>query len=205
MAATPRSAWLGTVRVMKQAFALVGLGLLLASCNTASTGSASVTLTGIRTEYRTAGGQYVACDNVSNNGAITGETQVATDFRTSGDFQNVRVRLRGNTSTANDNNFVGNFSRATLESLGGTSFSAVFTADAEQGQFLPQAIVVNPVQRNIKIVETVGASAGSFFAEVTVTDSFGNTATADTRILGNTGNIPVYTGCNVISTTNEQI
>lgn len=205
MPATPRSAWFGTVRVMKQAFALVGLGLLLASCNSASTGSASVTLTGIRTEYRTAGGQYVACDNVSNNGTITGETQVATDFRTSGDFQDVRVRLRGNSSTANDNLFVATFTRSQLESLGGTSFSAVFTADADQGQFLPQSIVVNPTQRNIKIVETVGASAGSFFAEITLRDSLGNSATADTRILGGGGNIPVYSSCNVIGTTNEQI
>src|SRR5919202_830698 len=115
---------------MKQAFALLGLGLVLSACNTASTGSASVTATGVRTEYRTAGGQYVACDNVSNGSSVTGETQVAVDFRTAGSFQNVRVRLRGSTTSTSDNAFVADFSSGQLRNLGGNGFTAVFTADA---------------------------------------------------------------------------
>ena len=184
---------------MKKTLLFFGAGVLLAGCGSTQVGSATLTITDLRTEYRTAGGQYVACDNVANlDGSTTQKTQVAVSFSASGNVSSVRVALHGNTTSQYDNNYVATFSGDQLNGLGGNDFKAIFDADATQA-VLPQSIVVNPAQRPIKIVTPVGTSSGSFRTDVTLTNG-SNSGTA----FGTT-NIAVYSSCNVVSTTNEQL
>lgn len=198
---------------MKKVLALVGLSAVLASCGTIGvTPNAFVNITGLRTEYRanTAAGGFVACDNVAGQNVInnTQITQVAAYFTTDGDVQQVRVQLRGDTTTENDDNYRATFTRQQLDAVNSNDgrFKAVFDADSTVG-FLPtsvrpQAIVVNPVDRKVKVVQPVGQPAGRFYVTVGITDSEGNQATASSN---NVYEVPVYATCNAIATTNEDI
>ncbi len=184
---------------MKKTLMLMGVGVLLASCGSTQVGSAKLTITGLRTEYRTTAGAYVACDNVAYpDGTTTSTTQVAAAFNATGDVSSVQVALHGNSTAKYDNNYVATFTREQLDAVGGNDFVALFDADASKN-VLPQSITVNPARRYIKIVTPVGDSPGSFRTDITLTNE-GNSGTA----FGLT-NIAVYTGCNVTSKTDEQL
>ena len=50
----------------------LSLPLLLAACGSASTGEGTIKFDQLKTEYRDAAGNYVACDNTTNqNGSTT--------------------------------------------------------------------------------------------------------------------------------------
>lgn len=202
---TRGSVWPGTVRGMKKVLlAAVGLSGVLASCGSVAVGDGAIAqVTGIRTEYRLSNGQFVGCDNVLNNGVQgIARTQVAVYFNVTGTVQSVSVGLRGNTDNRYDGNYNATFSGSEFDSIGGNSYKVSFDASPDNGGFLPQAIVVNPVDRFVKIV-TVNNLGGSFYADLTIRNAT-DSATASTRSLGN-GNIAVYNNCYVQATTNETI
>lgn len=184
--------------------AAVGLSGVLASCGSVVVNDGAVAqVSGIRTEYRLSNGQFVGCDNVLNNGVQgIARTQVAVYFNVTGNVQSVGVGLRGNTSSSYDGNYNANFSGSDFDSTGGNSYKVTFDASPANGGFLPQAIVVNPVDRTVKVV-TAENLGGSFYADLTISNGT-SSATASTRSLSN-GNIPVYANCYVQSTTNETI
>lgn len=189
----------------KVLLAAVGLSGVLASCGgSVVVGDGAIArVNGIRTEYRLSNGQFVGCDNILNNGVQgIASTQVAVYFDVAGTVQSGAVGLRGNTSSAYDGNYNTTFSGSDLDAIGGSSYKITFDANPANGGFLPQAIVVNPTDRNVKIV-SVSNPGGSFYADLTISNGSGS-ATASTRSLSN-GNIPVYTNCYVQATTNETI
>lgn len=202
---TRGSVWPGTVRGMKKVLlAAVGLSGVLASCGSVAVGDGAIAqVTGIRTEYRLSNGQFVGCDNVLNNGVQgIARTQVAVYFNVTGTVQSVSVGLRGNTDNRYDGNYNATFSGSEFDSIGGNSYKVSFDASPATGGFLPQAIVVNPVDRTVKLV-TAENLVGSFYADLTIRNAT-DSATASTRSLGN-GNIPVYTNCYVQRDTGETI
>ena len=194
----------------KRLIGLAGLAVILAACGSAGTapdGSASLRISDVRTEYRTQGGTFVACDNTGlGGGTTTSKTAVATYFTAVGDVSSVDVGLRGVTSATYDANYNATFSRDQLASLGSNDYKVVFTADPAGSGFLPQGITVNPVNQPvyIKTVTTgdrVGAGA-AFYAAVTVHTSSGQNLNTSSRYLKT---VPVYTGCNVVATSTEKL
>ena len=183
--------WLGTV----------GLGAMLAGCGTgvAPDLSGSGSVTQVRTEYRTQGGQFVACDNVGN---LTAATQVSVYFNVSGSVQTLDVALRGNTTGDYDGNYKARFTGDQLASAGSGGYRATFNANPLTGGLLPQAIVVNPTRAKVTVV-TASERVGSFHAALSV-----NTGTANYNFSSKlipSGNVDVYTSCTLISTTNEDV
>lgn len=182
---------------------VAGAGLLASCGGTVITDNgAYVSATGIKTEFRTAGGQYVACDNVLQNGQQrAGENQVAVYFNAGGNVSSLNVNLRGNTSSAYDGNYSATFGGSQLTNVGSEKYKVIFDANPANG-LLPQAIIVNPVKRPVKIVN-VENRAGSFYAALTL-NADGQSGTASTQLL-NGGNIPVYSNCYVQSMTEETL
>ncbi|WP_245576197.1 hypothetical protein [Deinococcus murrayi] len=184
----------------KMLLGVVGLSAVLASCGVggAPDGSGSGRVSEVRTEYRLASGQFVACDNVNN---MTATTQVSVYFSVAGNVQTVDVGLRGNTTSQYDNNYRTTVTGQQLAAIGNGSYRLTFTANPASG-FLPQSITVNPVRAKVKLV-SASNKAGSFHAALAV-----NTGTANysfnSRFIPN-GNVDVYTTCTVLSTTNEDV
>lgn len=179
----------------------VGLSAVLASCGTgyAPDGSGNGSVTGVRTEYRTQSGQFVACDNLDN---VTASTQVSVYFNVAGSVQNVNVGLYGNTSSTYDSNYNTNVSGSQLAAIGNGSYRLTFNANPATGGFLPQSIIVTPTQNTVKVV-AVSNRVGSFHAELAV-NTGSTTYNLSSRLLA-AGNVDVYTTCNLISVTNEAV
>lgn len=191
----------------KMLLGAVGLSAVLASCGTgvAPDGSGSGSVTSVRTEYRTEGGQFVACDNYNN---ATATTQVSVYFNVSGNVQYVDVALRGNTTNRYDENYKARFSGSQLASIGNGSYRVTFNANPITGGLLPQAIIVNPARAKVKVVAVSGRAGtapnfGSFRADLSV-----NTGSAtynfNSRLIPG-GNVDVYSTCNLIRVTNEDV
>lgn len=195
---------------------VAGVGLL-ASCGIGVTGGAGVRIDGLNTNLRH-NNQPVACDVVfrsANNDldVVTRTTQVVVPFTAVGDVQSVRVELVGVNSGQN-NNFTATANRAQLDAVGtgNNQFRFRFNANSAQGQFLPasvqaNSIIVNPAPNNVlNVVPRSGATVGSFYARLTLTNSTGNTATADSRGLGTAaGTIPVYSACTLVGETSTPL
>ncbi|SEI65669.1 hypothetical protein SAMN04488058_101257 [Deinococcus reticulitermitis] len=182
---------------------VAGAGLL-ASCGSTYVDGGYVEAREIRTEYRTASGQYVACDNVLQNGQQqAASNQVAVYFDAAGSISSLNVNLRGNTINDYDDNYSATFTGSQLASVGNGSYKAVFQAEPGTG-LLPQAITVNPAPKTVKIVSVSGTPAGSFYAALTLSNGT-DTGTASTQLLGTKGNIPVYSNCTVQSVTTETL
>lgn len=191
----------------KMLLGAVGLSAALASCGVggAPDGSGSGRVSQVRTEYRTEGGQFVACDNVTVGGnTATAGTQVSVYFSVFGNVQSVDVGLRGNTSSQYDDNYNATASGEELAALGNGNYRVTFNANPATGGFLPQAIIVTPVRDKVKIVSTNSTKAGSFYAALKV-----NTGTAvynfNSRNLLINGNVEVYPNCTVLRTTDEEV
>ena len=187
-------------------------GLLSACGSLAGTGdgSASLYVSDVRTEYRDAAGNYVACDTVADGQTTFVRTTVATYFTLAGSISSVNINLRGNTDGRYDSNFSTTFYPGDLTNAGASSYKATFVADAQSG-FLPQSvkagavstqgIVVNPVTTvYVKRVVPVGTALGSFASVVTLSSTSGRSASGTA-----TRSIPVYSGCNILSTTGETL
>lgn len=178
----------------------VGLSAVLASCGVggAPDGSGNGSVSQVRTEYRLASGQFVACDNVNN---ATATTQVSVYFQVAGAVRDVTVGLRGNTTSQYDNNYRATATGQQLAAIGNGSYRLTFTANPATG-LLPQSIIVTPTQGKVKVVNATNR-AGSFHAALTV-----NTGTANygftSRLIPN-GNVDVYTTCTIVSTTGEEV
>jgi hypothetical protein len=184
----------------------VGLSVVLASCGVggAPDGSGSGRVSEVRTEYRTEGGQYVACDNLTTGGNTgTATTQVSVYFSVFGNVQSVDVGLRGNTTSQYDANYNATASGQQLAALGNGDYRVTFNANPATGGLLPQAIIVTPVRNKVKIVSTNSTKAGSFHAALKV-----NTGSAmytfNSRLIAR-GNVDVYPSCTVIRTTTEDV
>ncbi|ULH15942.1 hypothetical protein MF271_04745 [Deinococcus sp. KNUC1210] len=183
---------------------------LLASCGSVGgtgDGSASLYVSDVKTEYRTADGTYVGCDNVSNT-STPSQTTVATTFTLAGSISAVNVNLKGNSNGDYDNNYNATFYPGDITNAGAQSYKATFVADSSLPNstgFLPQSvhpqgIVVNPNTTTYVKLVTTDSPQGSFRSVVTVTSTTG-------QVISGTANrtIPVYSGCNVISTTTETL
>ena len=185
----------------------VGVAAALASCGLSADGRLALFVPSVTTEYRLQGttDRYVGCDNLDG---VSARTQVRVNFSSSGFVKTAKVRLVGNTSTAQDNAFEANFTRDTLIATNeNRDYTLYFDADAETGQFLPtskglssQAIVVNPARRTIKVVSVtgnpVGGASGGFKANLSGTsdqDSFAQAPLSATT--------PVYTNCTTVLDT----
>lgn len=180
----------------------VGLSAVLASCGTgiAPDGSGSGSVTQVRTEYRTASGQFVACDNVNN---VVATTQVSVYFNVSGNVQTVDVGLRGNTTSQYDANYNATATGQQLAAIGNGSYRLTFNANPATGGFLPQSIIVTPNRAKVKIVTPTSNKAGSFHAALTVNTGTATYSFSSRNILN--GNVDVYPSCTVVSTTNEDV
>lgn len=190
----------------KNLVGLGGLAVVLASCGSsgiAPDASASLRITQIKTEYRTSSGQYVACDNVSNGSTLSQRTAVAAYFAIAGNVQSVNIGLRGNTTSEHDNNYNTTASGEQLQQIGGGDFKVTFLADSSVGM-LPSSIVVTPAPVMVKTVVPTGNALGSFYTEVRVNTGT-STFTRTSQGLSGAGNIPVYSGCNVVGTTSEEL
>jgi len=160
----------------------------------------------------------VGCDSLSGApvGEISGQTEVRVDFSSSGYVGSLQVRLRGVADSSRDNNFVATFNRnnGLVQNGSSNDYSVFFTADAVTGNFLPaskegglsaQAIIVTPKRANIKLVNVDPADRvsinGAFFATLIGTSDQGSS----TGEISSIGNIPVYTSCTYVSTTDTQL
>jgi len=181
----------------------LGLPLLLAACGSASTGSGTIKFDNLKTEYRDAAGNYVACDNVSGGTGNPEQTAVGVYYTVSGTISSVDIGLRGNNSSAYDSNYNKNVSGADLQKIGsGNSYKTVFFADSTTG-LLPQAIIIKPnADVAIKTVTTSG-NVGSFYAKLTInTGSVSASTTSKSALLPS---IPVYSNCTVTGTTADKL
>lgn len=191
----------------KMLLGAVGLSVALASCGTgvAPDLSGSGSVTQVRTEYQTEDGRFVACDNYNN---VTATTQVSVYFNVSGNVQTVDVALRGNTTSQYDENYKARFTGDQLASIGNGSYRATFNANPATGGLLPQAIIVNPTRAKVKVVAVSGRvgtppNYGSFRADLSV-NTGSATYSFSSRLIPS-GNVDVYTTCNFIRTTTEDV
>ncbi|GEM44904.1 hypothetical protein [Deinococcus cellulosilyticus] len=181
--------------------------LALAACSNALI----LTLTSsmdIRTEYRTAGGEYVGCDNVeplnSNTPSIT-TTLVALRFNTNADLDSAELGLYSTTLGKVDPGFKTSVPANQLNS-NATSYSFVFKADTSNNNPLPaqvgkQGIVVVPKgEDKIKIVSVGNQQPlGAFKGWVQATAD-GTRAT-----FVSTNSFKVYNRCSIEQITTEDI
>ena len=194
----------------------VAVAAALASCGISADGRLALYIPTVATEYRIDGttSSYVGCDNLVTAGVNTpASTQVRVAFTTSGNISSAQVRLVGNTTNTQDNDFKKTFvpGDGSLEASGTNSYRVYFTAQAATGGILPtskgglssQAIIVTPVRSNIKTVTVssqVGGTNGGFRAELTGYSDGGSQAVAPLSSL-----VPVYAQCTVISDTGEKL
>ena len=185
----------------------VAVAAALASCGISADGRLALFVPTVTTEYRLQGttDRYVGCDNLDG---VSAKTQVRVNFSSSGFVKTASVRLVGNTTTKDDNNFVANFTRDTLTATNeNRDYKLYFDADAETNQLLPtstglssQAIVVNPTRRTIKVVsvtgDPVGGAAGGFKANLSGTSDQDSFAQAPLSAITS-----VYTNCTTVSDT----
>ena len=203
--------------VLKYALPALGLPLLLAACGgTAITPDGSVSFNkagngALRTEFKNASGQYVACDSVNKlGGGSSSISTVGVYYSATGNIQSLQIGLRGSSgASANDDNYNVTLQGSDLKAINGSNYRTVFTADSTTG-FLPQAIVVNPNPNvAVKTVTTSGNSVGSFYAALTLTttDASGVSTTVSTSSNNPVTNatIPVFTSCTETATTAETL
>jgi hypothetical protein len=185
----------------------VSVAAALASCGLSADGRLALFTPTVATEYRVQGttDRFVGCDNLDG---VSAKTQVRVNFSSSGFVKTATVRLVGNTTTAQDNNFVANFARTELIVANeNKDYTLYFDADAETGQLLPtstglssQAIVVNPTRRTIKNVTVsgnpIGGVNGGFKANLSGTSDQDSPAQAPLSAI-----TPVYTNCTTVSDT----
>lgn len=187
--------------------AVVSTGLL-ASCNTGSApdGSGSGTVHGIKTEFKTNEGQFVACDKVIEGDATRTTTNLAINFSAEGSIKDIEIGLKGNKTTANDENYMFTVSGKQLKELGTSKYKMLIEANANKGP-LPAGIIIKPTATKIKTVsvkDRVEGGFGGFHTSLKITtdtSSFNITS----RNLGTNGNIPVYGSCTVIRATDEEL
>lgn len=193
----------------------VAVAAALASCGISADGRLALYTPTVATEYRIDGTTtYVGCDNLVTLGVnAPASTQVRVSFTTSGNISSAQVRLVGNTTNTQDNDFKKTFvpGDGSLEASGTNSYRVYFTAQAAIGGILPtskggfssQAIIVTPVRSNIKTVmvsSQVGGPNGGFKAELTGYSDGGSQAVAPLS-----GLVPVYAQCTVVSDTGERL
>ena len=183
------------------------LAMVLASCGLGGTGdgSASLYVSDVRTEYRDASGAYVACDTVQNGLTSDTKTAVTTYFTLAGSISSANINLRGNNSSQFDNNYNATFYPGDLSNAGASSYKATFYADASVSGSLPQSvrsqsIIVNPNTSIYVKTVTTNDLLGSFSSVVTVNSTTGLSGSAQA-----VRTIPVYSSCNIVSTTNETL
>lgn len=195
---------------------------LLASCNTAVTGDGSkVTVldSELKTEYRLASGEYVACNDVDREGFFklfnydwNKETQVSVPFTVEGNVGSVNVELVGSSSKQN-NGFDLEVSGAELkrmsQGLNTNQFRVLFEADVDKGHILPTSIKVSPIKiaitpRTIKEV-TVSDLKGSFFVNVKLRNDSGTAESNPFRVAGVSQQIKVYGKCVITKDTKASL
>ncbi len=200
----------GMKNMLKAGAGLAVLTMVLASCGSvgsAPDGSGTVQVNDLKTEFKDQAGNYVACDNVSQqNGAITQQTAVATYFTVAGSVRTVTVELKGLSSNQYDGYYSSTVTGDQLAAQGGNGYKLTFFANSSSGAYLPesikpQGIVVNPSNPTVyvKLVSTSNRQGSGFYSKVTV--DTGTATTSGTAIR----TIPVYSGCNVLSTTGETL
>ncbi|AWN23188.1 hypothetical protein DKM44_08080 [Deinococcus irradiatisoli] len=191
------------MKITARLLPLLALPALLAACGTASTGEGTVKFNDLKTEYKDAAGNYVACDNVTKQDSSTTKiTTVAVYYTATGTISSVNIGLKGSTTSTYDNNYTATVQGSNLQSIGGNDFKTVFTADASSA-LLPQAIVVNP-NPNVFIKNvTTSNKVGSFYAKLTVNTPNGTASTTSTSAL--LPAISVYQNCTVTGTTATQL
>lgn len=188
--------------------AAVGVGLtgMLASCGSGSApdGSGRGEITQVRTEYRLGSttGNFIACDNISNNPGRANLTQVAVDFNLAGNVQDITIGLKGGNGTRYDDNFTTKVNGSELPGTAG-KYRITFNADSSNADtLLPQSIIVSPAKVKVKVVTTNANSRAGFFYPAfrvnTGSDNF-----TFSGVLNYTTD--VYTNCTVTQTTNEDI
>jgi len=207
---------------MKNLITLVIGAALLAGCTTSGDGRLSLSQLSIvlKTEYLVSGttNTYVGCDSLIGAPVdeISGQTEVRVDFSSSGYVGSLQVRLRGVTDSSRDNSFVATFTRdnGLVQNGSSNDYSVFFTANAVTGNFLPaskegglsaQAIIVTPKRAKIKLVNVDPANRvntnGAFVATLIGTSDQGSS----TGEISSIGNVPVYSGCSYVSTTDTQL
>jgi len=189
----------------------VAVAAALASCGISADGRLALYTPTVATEYRIQGttDRFVGCDNLDGASA---KTQVRVKFSSSGFVKTASVRLVGNTTDAQNNNFVANFARTDLVVANeNRDYTLYFDADAETGQLLPtskglssQSIVVNPAPRTIKNVtvsgDPISGPSGGFKAKLSGTSDQDSPAEAPLS-----GVTPVYTNCTTVSDTGVKL
>ncbi|WP_254843089.1 hypothetical protein [Deinococcus marmoris] len=193
------------MKKIMMAVAAVTMTGLLASCNSgrAPDGSGKGKIDSIRTEYKlnSASGRFVACDNVTGNGARNKKTEVAINLTLEGFVESVVIGLKGNSTSQYDSNFTTTVTGQQLASIGNGKYRVEFEANSSTGSgLLPQSIIVTPTTQKVKIV-TAGNSLGSFYPQLKVRTGSSNYQIDDIAL----GSISVYGTCNVTSVTNEDI
>lgn len=196
---------------------------LLASCNTAVTSDGSsvkVLDEKLRTEYRLASGEYVACNDVDKNHFLglfktdwNKKTQVSVPFTVSGNVASVEIELVGSRSKQN-NGFITTVTGEDLKkmsvSAGNTNeFRALFDADVDQGRILPTGIEVKPivVSNEPRFIKQVQATEplGSFFVNIKLTNNSGTAESNPLRVGGTSKEIKVYRSCLIEKATTEKL
>ncbi len=182
---------------------LLALPALLAACGTATTGEGTIKFNDLKTEFKDAAGNYVACDNVTKQDGSTSKiTTVGVYYTATGTISSVNIALKGSTSSAFDSNYTATVQGNNLKSIGGNDFKTVFTADASSA-LLPQAIVVNPNPNVFVKTVTATGKIGSFYAKLTLNTANGTASTTSTSAL--LPAVSVYNNCTVTATTATQL
>jgi hypothetical protein len=196
--------------------AMAGFTGLFSACSVSPDGRLVLFQPSVVTNYRTAGGAYVGCDNLFTDGQGTSATnQIRVDFTTSGAIQSARVRLFGENinDQSQDNLYIAEFSRGndTLKERGTNSYRAYLSVRPENGEILPadarvapQAVVVNPAPAKVTIVSVSEANRaegnGAFRAELR-----GSSDAGSPTIAPPSDPIAVYSVCTFVSQTDETL
>ncbi|ADV67588.1 hypothetical protein [Deinococcus maricopensis] len=193
---------------MKKLLGLVGVGVVLASCGVSSDGRSAIFAPELRTEfYDLTTKTYVSCANLNQQSV---PTQGGVSVGATGALARIHVQLKGQTTTAYDQNYVADFSQSagTLEK-NGDRYVFVFDApNRTEADFLPQSvgaqgIIVNPAKRTIKNVaasDRVGNGQGGFYAQLT---GYSDTGASTPAITSQA--VPVYANCQLINDTGKPV
>lgn len=194
---------------MKRFLMLAALSTgLLASCNTGSApdGSGSGTVSGIKTEFKTDKGQFVACDKVIEGDATRTTTNLAINFSAKGSIKDIEISLKGRKSSDNNSNYIFSVSGQQLKDLGTNKYKMLIEANSHKGP-LPAGIIIKPTTTKIKTVsvkDRINGDSGGFYANLMATTTTSKFS-FDSSSLGSNGNIPVYGTCTVKRVTNEEL
>lgn len=194
---------------MKRLMMLAALSTgLLASCNSGSApdGSGSATVSQVKTEFKTADGQHVACDKVTEGETTRTTTSLAVRFSAEGSIKEIEVGLKGNKTSGNDDNYTFAISGEQLKNLGTNKYKMLIEANSNTGP-LPAGIIIKPTTTKIKTVsvqDRVEGDFGGFHANLKITTDTSNFE-INSSSLGSNGNIPVYETCTVTGTTDEDL